>query len=222
MQWYPFTSYWSRVEFDHHHHIGTMNGRKYKHKVDLEDFWLNVADEYDFRKRLLSKLLMNLIRTTELFHVTNHLEDDGEYIQSGFDENQPLSPIKWSEQKLVDLTTLMRQIVKYSQWWVDEQILELRRRNVTLTYNLMGEAESYSLNAGASQSDEPIESTHLGKRKGIVNDSTREKGKKTTDEEPTQKKQRSKPLHFSMSVNMNEILDIDESLGDIRTPPIHV
>lgn len=66
--------------------------------MDLEDFWANVADEFDIRKRLWSRLLVNLIKTTELFCVPDQLEDDGEYTQPCYDENRALSPVRWSDR----------------------------------------------------------------------------------------------------------------------------
>lgn len=85
-----------------------------------------------------------------------------------------------------------------------------------MTYTLMGESESYSSNTGASQGDEPIESANPKKRKET-------KGKEIANQEPARKHQRLEPLHFVVSANVNEILDIDESLGDIRIPsPIPV
>lgn len=93
---------------------------------------------------------------------------------------------------------------------------------MALTYNLMGEAKSYSSNAGASPSNELAENSGR-KRKEMNNDSAKEKGKRTADEEPTQKKQKPGPLHSAMSGNRINILDINESLADMRTPsPIHV
>jgi hypothetical protein len=114
MQRYPFTSYRSRADFDPHHHIGVVNRRKYEHIVDLEDYWANAADEYEVRKRLWSRLSISFIRTIELFRVPNQLEDDGEYIQPGFDERQSLSPIRWSKPELANLITFMIPVVKYS------------------------------------------------------------------------------------------------------------
>lgn len=96
MQWYPFNFYQSRSIFDPHNHIGLVNGEKYKHRMDLEDFWVNAIDESDIRRRLWSRLPINLIRRTELFRVPDELEDDGEYTQPCYDENRPLSPVRWS------------------------------------------------------------------------------------------------------------------------------
>lgn len=90
---------------------------------------------------------------------------------------------------------------------------------MTLTYNLMGEVESYSSNACASQGDEPIESTNPRKRKKTIDDSIRSKGKRVVNEETVQKRQRLGPSHFAMSRNVNKILTIeDESLAEIRIP----
>jgi hypothetical protein len=94
---------------------------------------------------------------------------------------------------------------------------------MALTYNLMGEAESYSSNADASQGNEPVEKASSRKRKEIDDNSAKEKGKKIANEEPVRKIQKSGPLHSAMSRNKNNIVDIDESLVDMRTPfPIRV
>lgn len=67
MQWYPFSFYRSSSNFDPHHHITKANERKYKHKVDLEDFWANADDEFEVTKRMLSRLLVSMTRTLGTF-----------------------------------------------------------------------------------------------------------------------------------------------------------
>lgn len=55
MQWYPFTFYRSRANYDPHNNIGMVNGERYRHRIDLEDFWANAADEFDIKKRIWSR-----------------------------------------------------------------------------------------------------------------------------------------------------------------------
>lgn len=203
---YPFNSYQSRDNFDPHHHIRSVEGRKYKHEVELEDYWANAANEFEVRKRIWSQLPVNLIRTTELFRIPDQVEDDGVFTQPGFDESRPLLPIRWSEPELVDLDTFMRPVVQYSQWWVDQQVQDLWRNNVELTYDLMGKAESYSSNTGASQGSELVENVSSRKRKSKD---------KAMVEDPVQKKQKSKPPRSATSANINDIVDIERWDGFI-------
>lgn len=201
MQWYPFTFYRSRVNYDPHSNIGSVNGERFRHKVDIEDFWVNAANKFDIKKRLFSKLPVSLIKTTEPFLAPDQLEDNAEYTQPNFDEHAPLPPIKWLEPKHADLTTLMRPVMKYSRWWVDQQCHRLRQRDIILTYDLMGEAERYSSNEEATQSARPIEST-------------KKKGKAVVNEGPSQKKQWLEPSPYAASANINDILAIDKSLAE--------
>lgn len=173
IQQYPFISYKSRNNFDPLH-IRTVDGERYKHRVDLEDFWANAADEYDVRRRLWSRLPLSMIRATELFKIPDQLQDDGIYVQPGFNENEPLPPIRWFEPEMGDLATFMRPVFKYSQWWIDRQVEVLRQRNVQFTYELMGDTESCSSNAGASRGDGPTDAANSRKRKSInLQDKTR-------------------------------------------------
>lgn len=71
IQWYPFTFYRSKTNYVPFSNIGSVNGERFRHRVelDIEDFWANAADEFDIRKRLFSRLPGSLIRTIELFLV---------------------------------------------------------------------------------------------------------------------------------------------------------
>lgn len=108
---------------------------------------------------------VSLIRATELYRVPDQLEDDGEYVQPCFNNSWPLPVVKWSELELGDLTTLLMFVIKYSQWWVDQRVQEIRRKKITLIYDLLSEAESYSSNVGASHNAKLVEITNSKKRK---------------------------------------------------------
>lgn len=61
MQWYPFTFYQSKTNYDPHNNIRSAKEERFGHKVDIEDFWANPTDEYEIRKRLYSRLHVNFI-----------------------------------------------------------------------------------------------------------------------------------------------------------------
>lgn len=153
--------------------------------------------------RLCSRLPVSLIRTIDPFLVPDQLEDNADYIQPGFDEHTPLFPIKWSEPGHADLTTLMRLVIKYSRWWVDQQCHRLRRGNIILTYDLLGEAEGYSSNEEATQSARSIEGA-------------KKKGKAVVNEGLAHKKQRIEQSRSATSKNENYILAIDQSLVEME------
>lgn len=138
---------------------------------------------------------------TEPFLVPNQLEDNGEHTQPDFDEHAPLPPIKWSEPEHANLTTLMQTVMQNTRWWVDQQCHRLKRKNITLTYTLMGAAEGSSSNEEATQSV-----------------STKRKGKAVVNEELAQKKQSVEPSRSATSKNEKYILTVDESLMKIDIP----
>ncbi|XP_057861850.2 uncharacterized protein LOC131070364 [Cryptomeria japonica] len=133
------------------------------------------------------------------------LEDSREHTQPGFDEHAPLPPIKWSTPEHTDLTTLMRPVMTYTKWWVNQKCHRLKQKNITLTYNLMGVAEGYSSNEEATQNARPSESA-------------KRKGKAVENEELAQKKKRIEPSRSATSRNEKYILTIDESLAEIKIP----
>lgn len=137
----------------------------------------------------------------------DQLEDDGEHIQPDFDEHAPLSHIKWLEPDHANLTIIMKLVMKYSRWLVDQQCQRLNRKNATLTYNLMGVIKGYSSNEEATQNARPSENA-------------KRKGKTIEIEEPIQKRQRIEPSHSATSRNEKYILNIDESLVEIEIPSL--
>ena len=68
--------YPKRNDFDPYNKISSVGGSKYQHKVHLEDFWENVADENEIRKRFHSRLPFNIIRTCNIFKVPDQMEED--------------------------------------------------------------------------------------------------------------------------------------------------
>lgn len=74
IQFYPLSLYRSRSNFDPYHCIKTINGRKYKHRLELEDYWVNATNEFEIRKRMWSRLSMSLIRVRELFPMPDQLK----------------------------------------------------------------------------------------------------------------------------------------------------
>ncbi len=68
--------YPKRNDFDPYNKISSTGGSKYQHKVHLEDFWANAANENEIRKRLHSRLPLNIIRTCNIFKVPDQMEED--------------------------------------------------------------------------------------------------------------------------------------------------
>ena len=63
-------------DFDPSNKISSVGGSKYQHKVHLEEFWANATDVNEIRKRLHSRLPLNIFRTCNIFKVTNQMEED--------------------------------------------------------------------------------------------------------------------------------------------------
>lgn len=119
----------------------------------------------------------------------------------------------------------MRLVVKYTKWWIDQQIQGLKGRNIPLTYNLMGIMESYSSNNDeTTQNAEPPKSISSRKRKERAEGSAKTKGKKIVNEGDVGKKQRSSQVHSSISASSRDLNNIsileDEPLGEVEIPPL--
>lgn len=56
-----------------------VDGEIFEHRPDLEDYWADATDSFEVRKRLWSRLPLNLIRATKVFRVVDQLEDDPEF-----------------------------------------------------------------------------------------------------------------------------------------------
>ena len=59
--------YPKRHDFDPYNKITSVAGSRYLHKVHLEDFWANTADENEIRKKMHSRLPLDIIRACNIF-----------------------------------------------------------------------------------------------------------------------------------------------------------
>lgn len=48
----------------------------FEHKADLEDYWANVADSFEIRKRFWSRIPFSMVRATKVFRVVDQVEED--------------------------------------------------------------------------------------------------------------------------------------------------
>ena len=69
------------IEFDPYKKIASVAGSKYQHKVHLEDFWEEVADENEIRKKMHSRLPFNIIRICNIVRVLDKMEKDPNVMQ---------------------------------------------------------------------------------------------------------------------------------------------
>lgn len=162
--------------------MGQVNGEKFEHRLDLEDYWANAANNFEIRKRFWSRIPLNLIRASEVFRVVDQLEEENEYEQPHFAnlKNEPLALVDCTDSERSNLGDLMRPMIEYSKWWTAQRTKELKARNITLTYDLMGIDESMSSNHYVT-SNSPRNPKSVGsrKRKEPTESSIRAKGKIT-------------------------------------------
>lgn len=59
------------MSFDPYHKIRKAFGRRYRHKEHLEDYWVDAMDDFEIRKRMCSRLSVQMARVCHLFLVSD-------------------------------------------------------------------------------------------------------------------------------------------------------
>ena len=99
-----------RNNFDPYNKISSVGGSKYQHKVHLEDFWANAADKNEIRKRLHSRLPLNIIRRCNIFKVTDQMEDPN-VMRKGFNSERTAQPYDWKKKEIMDVEALLKLVL---------------------------------------------------------------------------------------------------------------
>lgn len=71
LAFYHLTFHMTRSYFDPYNKIRMVVGMKFKHKFHLEDFWANARDDLEIRKRMFSRLPLDMIRIGEIIQGPN-------------------------------------------------------------------------------------------------------------------------------------------------------
>ena len=113
-----------------------MGGSKYQHKVHLEDFWENVVDEDEIRKKTHSRLLLKIIRTRNIFRVPDQMEDPN-MMQKGLKPKMIAQPYSWKRKEVIDLEALSKLVLDFTKWWIECNLEKLVALTNGLTYRLL-------------------------------------------------------------------------------------
>lgn len=168
--------YTHRDNFDPYDNIKNAVKKKYKHIWQLEDFWMNVQDDFEVKKKMHSKLPLDFIRKCKAFSVVDQAQDSGKYLQPAYEKEEKSIKINWSEAEDTYLKDLMKQVLAYTCKWIEVQHNKLKEQNVQLTFELEKEDDEND----ASTSGSTTQSTHSkgSKRK----ENQKEKGNKILDD----------------------------------------
>lgn len=77
LAFYHLTSHTARSYFDLYNKTRMVVGVKFKHKFHLEDYWANAKDDLEIKKRMFSKLSLNMIRLCEVIQVPDQVKEEG-------------------------------------------------------------------------------------------------------------------------------------------------
>lgn len=128
-----------RNRFDPFQRISTTKGEKFIHRIDIEDYWVNLTDEFGVRRKIWSRMSVDFMRKCNFLSIPDQLKDDGNHIHPQYakEKDKPVPSLDWSQPEMVDLNVLMREVNDCSRESVDKKINKLRRQNTTLTYENM-------------------------------------------------------------------------------------
>lgn len=116
---YLFTSFASRDKFDPYGYVEETVGKKYKHVFQVEDFWMNAQDDMEIKKKMDSRLPLDLIRKCKIYRVADQAQDSGRYLQPSYEKEDKEVKVNWDEQEVTDMRELMDPILSCTHRWVD-------------------------------------------------------------------------------------------------------
>ena len=126
-----------RNDFDPYNKISSTGVSKYQHKAHLEDFWANAADENEIRKRLHSRLPLNIIRTCNIFKVPDQMEEDPNVMRKGFNPEMIGQLYDWKKKEIIDLEALSKPFLDFTKWWIERKLEKLVAPASGFTYRLL-------------------------------------------------------------------------------------
>lgn len=88
LEFYQLGVYKQISHFDPHHKMHTSGGRKYKHRVDIEDYWENFTHEFAFRRKMWSKISVDFIKRCNVFLVSDQLKYNGEHMLLQYEQER--------------------------------------------------------------------------------------------------------------------------------------
>ena len=71
-----FYFYPKRHDIDAYNKITSVVGSRYLHKVHLKDFWANIVDVNEIKKKMHSRLPLNITRACNIFQVLDQMEEE--------------------------------------------------------------------------------------------------------------------------------------------------
>lgn len=80
LAFYHLTFYITRSYFDPYNKIKMVAGMKFKHKFYLEDLWANARDDLEIRKRMFSRLPLDMFRICEIIQVPGQVKEDRDVV----------------------------------------------------------------------------------------------------------------------------------------------
>lgn len=107
--------YFSRDKFDPYGNIKRSNGRRHKHKLQLEDHFMNAQDDLDIRRRMCSRLPIDVARTCKVFDIPNQAQDSERRLQPIYEQEKDKEvKVNWIHVE-INLKDLMKPILAYTK-----------------------------------------------------------------------------------------------------------
>lgn len=127
LKFFHLIPYFSRDNFDPYGNIKRSSGRRHKYKLQLEDHFMNVKDDLDIRKRMCSRLPIDIVRASKAFDALDQAQDSGRCLLPVYEQEKDKEvKINWIEVEVTILKELMRPTFAYTKQWVDFQIQKLK------------------------------------------------------------------------------------------------
>lgn len=102
--------YFSRDRCDHYS-IKRSNGRSHKHKLQLEDHFMNAQDDLDIRRRMCSRLPIHIVRACKVFDIPDQARDSGRHLLPIYEQEKDKEiKVNWIEVEITNLKDLTKPV----------------------------------------------------------------------------------------------------------------
>lgn len=84
---------------------------------------MNAQDDLDVRRRMCSRLPIDIIRTCKVFDIPDQAQDSGRRLQPIYEQEKNKEvKVNWIDVEITNLEDLMKPFFAYTKQWVDIQI----------------------------------------------------------------------------------------------------
>lgn len=162
---------------------------------------MNGPDDLEIKRKMCSRLPIEIVRATKVFNVADQAHDSGRRLLPIYEKEKDKEvKVNWVDVEGTDLRELMRPVLINTKRWVEPQTHILQDKGIQVTFQMMGEVESFDdERENESHNESAAQSSHSkGSQQKEVNEEEHPKKKLKSSQAP-------RPSSSTSSVHQVEV-----------------